>query len=80
MVACEIEFENNPNKIYFAGQMLRGTVQLTLTEAKTVRSIYIQIHGKGYCRWIQGRASYTGKQEYLNETTYFIGGSDGKFT
>lgn len=80
MTTCKIEFENNPNKVLYAGQTLRGTVELALTEAKTVRGIYIQIHGKGFCKWRSGKATHSGKENYLNETTYFIGGNDGKYT
>lgn len=78
---CEIEFENNPHKIVYAGRCLRGTVQLTLTDEKSARGIYIRINGKAYCHWSNGRNNtYTGREDYLNEITYFIGGRDGKVT
>lgn len=80
--SIEIEFENNPQKVVYAGQLLRGTVRLTLTEEKNVRGIYIRIYGKAYAHWTKGggksRRSYTGEEHYLNETTYFLGGRDGK--
>lgn len=69
-VTCNIEFENNPNKIVYAGQVLRGTVGLTFSEPKTVRSIYIRIYGKGYCRWKQGKNYQTGREDYFNEMTF----------
>lgn len=78
---CDIEFENNPQKVVYAGQLLRGTVRLTLTEEKNVRGIYIRIYGKAYAHWSRGsgksRRTYTGEEHYLNETTYFVGGRDG---
>lgn len=79
--SCEIEFENNPMKVIYAGQLLRGTVQLSLTEEKTVRGVYIRIHGKAYTHWTTGsgdnRKTYTGSEDYLDERTYFVGGSSG---
>lgn len=78
---CEIEFDNNPAKVIYAGQLLRGTVRLTLTEQKSVRGVYIRILGTAYCHWSEGagdnRKSYTGKEDYLNEKTYFVGGTSG---
>lgn len=75
---CNIEFENNPNRIVYAGQLLRGTVRLTLTEEKNARGVYIRIKGKAYCHWSRGKNNtYTGREDYLNETTYFVGGRDG---
>lgn len=79
--SCEIEFENNPMKVIYAGQLLRGTVQLSLTEEKTVRGVYIRIHGKAYTHWTTGsgdnRKTFTGSEDYLDERTYFVGGSSG---
>lgn len=77
---CDIDFENNPLKVIYAGQQLRGTVQLTLTEEKKVRGVYIQIRGEAYAHWTKKRGKrtkhYTGEEEYLNEKTYFVGGSE----
>lgn len=76
---CEIDFENNPLKVIYAGQLLRGTVRLNLTEEKNVRGVYIRIHGTAHCHWTEGsgdnRKSYTGDEDYLNERTYFVGGA-----
>lgn len=78
---CDIEFNNNPQKVLYAGQLLSGSVRLVLTEQKTVRGIYVRIIGKAYCHWTEGtgdnRKSYTGSEEYLNEKTYFVGGEHG---
>lgn len=78
---CEIQFDNNPMKVVYAGQLLRGTVRLTITGQKDVRGVYIEIRGKAYARWTEGtgdnRKTYTGSEDYLNERTYFVGGSSG---
>lgn len=78
---CEIDFDNNPQKVFYAGQLLRGSVRLTLTKENSVRGVYIRIYGTAYCHWTSGsgdnRKSYTGKEDYLNEKTYFVGDSNG---
>lgn len=80
-VTCEIDFENNPNKIFYAGQLLRGTVRLTLREEEKVRGVFIRIYGKAYCRWTRRRGkstvTYVGREDYLNQTTYLIGAEEG---
>lgn len=47
---CLINFEN-PDGVYFAGELLRGTAILTLTKAKKVRGIYVRIFGRAYAHW-----------------------------
>lgn len=49
---CVIEFEN-PSRVYFAGQLLRGTVDLTLTSVKKVRGVYVRIYGRAYAYWTE---------------------------
>lgn len=79
---CDINFENNPEKVYYAGQLLRGTIKLTLTSAKTVRGVYIVISGRAYCHWTTGsgknRKSHTGNEDYLEEKTYLYGDENGE--
>lgn len=79
-IDIRIGFENNTNGIYYAGQLLRGTVQLTLGEEKKVRGVYIRIYGKAYCRWStdgKNKITYIGEELFLNETTYLVGSKEG---
>lgn len=78
-IFCDVVFEHNPEKVVYTGQLLRGIVHLVLTEPKNVRGIFIRIVGEARVRWREGRNSCdsTGKQEYLNEKTYLIGGDRG---
>lgn len=79
---CEIEFENNPEKVFYAGQILRGTVNLTLAEEKIVRGIYVLITGKAYCYWKEesNDLNRMGRENYFEEKTYLYGHENGKIT
>lgn len=80
-IDIHIEFENNPNGIFYAGQLLRGTIRLTLNGEKKARGVYIRIYGKAYCKWTNGSGensvTYVGEEHYLNETTYLVGAPEG---
>lgn len=50
---CIITFEN-PSRAYYAGQLVRGTVNLTLaSEMKKVRGVYVKIIGRAYAYWTE---------------------------
>lgn len=51
-VTCVIAFEN-PSRAYYAGQLVRGTVHLTLTSEEKVRGVYVQINGRAYAYWTE---------------------------
>lgn len=76
-----IDFENNKYGVFYAGQMLRGSVRLKLKEEKKIRCVYIRIYGKAICKWMEGsgksRHTCVGQELYLNETTYLVGGTEG---
>ena len=82
-MTCKIEFENNPRKVVYAGQLVRGTVRLYLTKSTSVRSIYIRIHGKAYVHWVEGTTDsrkiqvFTGNEDYFTERINFVGGNTG---
>lgn len=78
---CEIEFENNPLKVVYSGQVLCGDVKLTQTELMKVRGVYIKICGEGYCHWTTGSGRneklYTGREDYIDKRICFIDGREG---
>lgn len=45
VIKCEIKFDNNPNAVYFSGQVISGTIELTSDKAKKIKSeIKIKFH------------------------------------
>jgi len=79
--SCEIRFDNNPNGTFQSGQTITGVVILNLTEKKKFRALYLKIEGSAKCMWTvtKGAGSrrrsvtYSGKEDYLNQTTYLFG-------
>ena len=78
---CVFILENNPMKVIYTGQLLRGIARITLTNGKTVRGIYVNIYGTAHAKWSKSagksRIVHTGDEDYLNERTYFVGGPSG---
>lgn len=84
---CEVEFVDNPMKVFYSGQLMRGTVQLNIVKQKKVRRIYIHVYGAAYASWTEYfwfdfglqnwcsdyQKTFSGKEVYLNDGTYFVG-------
>lgn len=70
-IACEIEFENNPKKVVYSDQILRGIVHLTKrTDEKIIPKACINIVGEGYVRWtdyVQKRRFNYSQNKYVTE-------------
>lgn len=43
--SCEILFENNPNRVYYGGDVVKGTVIITLHKEKIIK-------GMTYCEQV----------------------------
>lgn len=72
---CQIDFENNPDKVAYSGQLLRGTITLTFSRRETVSGIFLETTGRAHAHWkfdsgIKRHRSYTGYENYLYEKTY----------
>lgn len=68
---CAIEFENNPARVYYSGQLICGIVDLTLNEKKKVQDVSIKLLGKAYVCWPesndQSNTAYDGKQIFFDK-------------
>lgn len=40
---CEVKFLNNPNKVFYSGETLKGVVEMDLKEKMKVKSEYFLI-------------------------------------
>lgn len=63
---CDIIFEN-PERVFYAGQLLRGNVRLKLTKEHKVRGVYIQIFGRAYAYWTE--YCHTDHNRHRNNST-----------
>lgn len=45
MPTCNIVFDNNPNGIYYAGQLLSGVIKLDNEKKREIRGITLRIEG-----------------------------------
>lgn len=79
---CEIQFVNNPEKVFYSGSLLRGVARLSLPHPKAVRSIYLDINGRAVARWDDYDQNYpatrTGIEIYLDRKLH-IEESEGFF-
>lgn len=76
-INCCIDLENNPMRVVYAGQLLRGTVRLKLMDKTTVSSIYIRISGKVFAQWKVGNSVVTAKEDCLDERIQLVGDTFG---
>lgn len=79
---CTIELESdNQSKVFYSGQVLRGTVHLTLTKEKTIKGVVIKFIGKSYCYWKKtyGKSTriFTAEEYPLHQQAYLVGSSEG---
>lgn len=45
MVLCEVKFDNNPQGIYYSGQILSGVVELNNEKERNIRGLSLRIEG-----------------------------------
>lgn len=79
---CALLFENNPQNVFYSGQLMIGNIHLNLTREKKIRGIFLKIKGKSQTRWSEGSGddgkNYGTTEEYLNTKTYLVGDYNGK--
>lgn len=78
---CTIELTKNPSNVYYSGQLISGTIQLTLNEKKKVRDIVAKVIGVAYVRWIEPKGRndnvYKGKEIVLDKQIELVHETNG---
>lgn len=79
---CQINFKQNTLGIYYAGQTVHGTVELTFTKPMKVQGVFISFNGFAYTTWTERKSyrrngetkyqtvRYSGRETYMNSKTY----------
>ncbi|XP_052858867.1 arrestin domain-containing protein 3 [Drosophila gunungcola] len=84
MVICEIEFCNNPQGVFYAGQLISGQVVIKTEKAKPVKAVVLQIKGYAETHWTDTEHdpedqsngdSFNGHVDYLATKAYLHGSS-----
>ncbi|XP_045216585.2 arrestin domain-containing protein 17-like isoform X3 [Mercenaria mercenaria] len=57
---------NNPQVVYFPGQVIQGQVIIELSDDMNMRDIHISCEGKGHVEWSEGDDSYWQSERYLH--------------
>lgn len=76
-ITCAINYTNNPDGIFYSGQNLNGSVIVTCTKSKRIRSVLLIISGTATTRWESGfgndLTTYTGDETLLETKHLLIG-------
>lgn len=68
---CKFE---NPLKIFYSGQPIKGKIEIHLTRVKKVHGIFIVFSGKGE----KSYGKHIRQERYIKDREYLIGGINGK--
>ncbi|XP_067638757.1 arrestin domain-containing protein 17-like isoform X2 [Eurosta solidaginis] len=88
VVACLIEFDNNPLCTYFAGQIVTGKITLQADKPKQVKGIRLEIGGFAHTHWSESRGignkrrkrHYGGHEDYIKSETDLLGCEEDQTT
>ncbi|XP_055375445.1 uncharacterized protein LOC129608142 [Condylostylus longicornis] len=79
---CLISFERNPQGVYYAGEELSGSVDLSIDRNKRIKAIHITVNGFAKTRWLRKgyphnseRGVFRGYRSYLSSRSYVLGNS-----
>lgn len=65
-IACRIIFVENPKKIFYTGQSIKGYVNVALKSEQVIRNIFVRIDGVASTKWDLGRIVRCSKDDFLN--------------
>ncbi|XP_037816108.1 arrestin domain-containing protein 17-like isoform X1 [Lucilia sericata] len=88
VVTCDIQFENNPEATFYAGQVITGKITLTADKIKQVKAVTLKISGAAKTRWTEKSSTtstnnnsstssssdttYWGQVDYMNTLTSLL--------
>ncbi|XP_060648503.1 LOW QUALITY PROTEIN: arrestin domain-containing protein 17 [Drosophila nasuta] len=61
---------DNPERIFYAGQVIRGEIWMNLNKRTKIRAIKIQVTGKGKCKWMEILRKNSNNNEYTRSLFY----------
>ncbi|SPP83493.1 arrestin domain-containing protein 17 [Drosophila guanche] len=61
---------DNPDGIYFAGDIIRGEIWMNVNKRTKIRAIKIQVTGKGKCKWMEILRKNSNNNEYTRSLFY----------
>lgn len=64
-IKCHTVFVKNPNKVFYSGQVIRGSICLTLKSEQVLRDIQVKIGGLATTTWDLGRVVRCSKVDCL---------------
>lgn len=87
-INCEVQYQNNPQAIFYAGESINGNVVLNLSEVCSVNALFVKIEGFAAVHWSERRAQgqrhrsrhFSSRQDYLSTVIPLLGGQNGPAT
>ncbi|XP_053405768.1 arrestin domain-containing protein 17-like [Mercenaria mercenaria] len=68
---------NNPQVVYFPGQVIQGQVIVELSDDMKMRGIRVKCRGKGHVYWSTGsgdnRRTYSASEDYVDVVLVLFG-------
>ncbi|KFB40639.1 AGAP001822-PA-like protein [Anopheles sinensis] len=89
-IKCDVQFDDNPQGIFRAGDTVSGTIEIQLEKPKKCRGIALRINGFASTSWhakVKGpddkgktknkKTNFNGREDYFGSITYFVGSDVG---
>ncbi|XP_035893113.1 arrestin domain-containing protein 17-like [Anopheles stephensi] len=89
-IKCDVQFDDNPQGVFRAGDTVSGTVEIQLDKPKKFRGIALRINGFAATSWnakLAGtdaknsknnkKTHFNGREDYFGSVTYFVGSDVG---
>uniref|UniRef100_A0A182KJ84 Arrestin_C domain-containing protein n=1 Tax=Anopheles christyi TaxID=43041 RepID=A0A182KJ84_9DIPT len=89
-IRCDVQFDDNPQGVFRAGDTVSGTVEIQLDKPKKFRGIALRINGFAATSWYarltgtdaknvksNKKTHHHGREDYFGTITYFVGSDVG---